>query len=296
MRRGAWRCTPTARWSTPATSTIPAGQRSEALISTVPAATRTIEARLAGGDALLTDDRAFAVVPADETTRALLVGDGNAYLENALALLPRLELYAVDADGYADALADAVEAGTPYGLVDLRRRRAGRPARRCRPSTSTRTRTGPSARSADASTVPVIDRTDPDEPLLRFVDLSTVHIGRAREISLADGMRTVVSTTGGDPLVAVGQVGGQAVGVIGFDLGESDLPLQVAFPLLMSNLTDVLLPAVEGILPSSMRLGETTSVVVDPSIERVRVESVGRTGPAGRHEQRRSRSRSSAAG
>ena len=88
-------------------------------------------------------------------------------------------------------------------------------------------------------------------------------------------MRAVVSTTGGDPLVAVGQVGGRRIGVIGFDLGESDLPLQVAFPLLMSNLTDVLLPAVEGILPSSMRLGETTSVVVDPRIERVRVESVG---------------------
>ncbi|MBA2633675.1 MAG: BatA domain-containing protein, partial [Chloroflexi bacterium] len=97
--------------------TIPAGQRSEALISTVPAATRTIEARLAGGDALATDDRAYAVVAADETTRALLVGDGNAYLENALALLPRLELYAVDAEGYPDAIADAQQAGTPYGLL-----------------------------------------------------------------------------------------------------------------------------------------------------------------------------------
>jgi Ca-activated chloride channel family protein len=75
--------------------------------------------------------------------------------------------------------------------------------------------------------------------------------------------------------VAVGQVNGRSVGLIGFDLGESDLPLQVAFPLLMSNLTEVLLPAVEGILPSSMRLGETTSVVVDPRIERVRIDSVG---------------------
>ncbi|MBA2634681.1 MAG: hypothetical protein H0U86_17080, partial [Chloroflexi bacterium] len=118
-------------------------------------------------------------------------------------------------------------------------------------------------------------RTDPNEPVLRFVDLSTVHIGRAREIVAADGLRAVVSTTGGDPLVAVGQVDGHAVGLIGFDLGESDLPLQVAFPLMMSNLTELLLPAVEGILPSSMRLGETTSVVVDSRIERVRVETVG---------------------
>ena len=97
--------------------TIPPGQRSEALVSTVPASATVVEARLAGSDALLTDDRAFAVVPADETTRTLLVGAGNAYLENALALLPRLELYAVDADGYEDAVADAEEAGTPYGFL-----------------------------------------------------------------------------------------------------------------------------------------------------------------------------------
>ena len=69
---------------------IPPGQRSEALISTVPPAARIVEARLAGTDALATDDRAFAIVPPEATVRALLVGDANPYLENALALLPRL--------------------------------------------------------------------------------------------------------------------------------------------------------------------------------------------------------------
>ena len=113
--------------------TIPPGQRSEALVGTVPGAARVVEARLAGTDALITDDRAFAVVPVDEATRTLLVGDGNAYLENALALLPRLELYAVAADGYADALADAEEAGTPVRPARLRRDRAGRSAQRPRP-------------------------------------------------------------------------------------------------------------------------------------------------------------------
>ncbi len=96
--------------------TIPPGQRSEALISTVPPSAATIEARLAGDDGLAADDRAFAIVPAQGRTRALLVGEGNAYLENAMALLPRLELYAVGESGYADALAEAEDAGTPYGL------------------------------------------------------------------------------------------------------------------------------------------------------------------------------------
>src|SRR3546814_1482599 len=58
--------------------------------------------------------------------------------------------------------------------------------------------------------------------LLRFVDLTTVHIGRARELSLADGMRAVVETPRGNPLVAVGEVGGHRVGLIGFDLRSEE--------------------------------------------------------------------------
>ena len=254
--------------------TIPAGQRSEALVSTVPGATRTIEARLAGSDALVTDDRAFAVVPAEETTRTLLVGGGNAYLENALALLPRLELYAVDEDGYADALADADEAGTPYGMLVfdgvVPDEAPTVPALYLDPGAD-----GTFGTVGARIENPAIDRTDPDEPVLRFVDLTTVHIGRAREVDLAEGMRAVVETSGGSPLVAVGEVGGRRLGLIGFDLGESDLPLQIAFPLLMSNLVEVLLPAVEGVLPSSMRLGEAASVAVDPRIERVSVTDTG---------------------
>ena len=248
--------------------TIPAGQRSEALITTVPAAARTIEARLAGEDALATDDRAFAVVAAQGATRALLVSDGNAYLENALALLPRLELYAVGEDGYADALADAEEAGTPYGLLIFDGFVPDEPP------AVTALYVDPPADGAFGTVAaariesPVIDRVDPDELLLRFVDLSSVHIGRARQVGLAEGVRALISTPAGAPLVGVGEVGTRRLAFIGFALEESDLPLQIAFPLLMSNLTDYLLPAAEGILPSSMRLGEPLTVNVDPRIER----------------------------
>lgn len=248
--------------------TVPAGQRSEALITTVPAAARTIEARLAGEDALATDDRAFAVVAAQGATRALLVSDGNAYLENALALLPRLELYAVGEDGYADALAEADEAGTPYGLLIFDGLVPDEPP------AVTALYVDPPADGAFGVVAtpriesPVIDRVDPDEPLLRFVDLSSVHIGRARQITVAEGVRALISTPAGAPLVGVGEVGTRRLAFIGFALEESDLPLQIAFPLLMSNLTDYLLPAAEGILPSSMRLGEPLTVSVDPRIER----------------------------
>jgi Ca-activated chloride channel homolog len=254
--------------------TIPAGQRSEALVTTVPASAVAVEARLAGSDALRTDDRAFAIVPAAEATRALLVGEGSAFLESALALLPRLELYAVGEAGYEDAIAEATEDGTPYGLVIFN---GIVPAE---PPAAAALYLDPGG-DGSFGTIggridgPGIERPDPDEPLLRFVDLSSIHIGRAREVELAAGMRPIVVSTRDAPLIAVGEAGGRRVGVVAFDLDESDLPLQVAFPLLMSNLVDYLLPVGDGILPSSMRLGESITVGVSEGVEALSVATAG---------------------
>jgi hypothetical protein len=248
--------------------TIPAEQRSEALISSVPQGARVVEARLAGEDALAVDDRAFALVPAAGAVRALLVGPGNAYLENALALLPRLELYAVGADGLADALEAAEEDGAPYGILIFDRTLPDDPP------TVPALFVGPTADGPFGSVGrivdgPALDRPDPADPLLRFVDLSTLHIGRARSVTLAEGMRPVVESVRGDPLVAIGRVNGHGVGLLSFALGDSDLPLQVAFPLLMSNLVDALLPSSDGILPPSIELGQPLALTVDPAILRV---------------------------
>ncbi|MGH2429386.1 MAG: hypothetical protein ACRDGV_10995, partial [Candidatus Limnocylindria bacterium] len=229
-----------------------------------------------GEDALAVDDRAFALVPAEGAVRTLLVGAGNSYLESALALLPRLELYAVGEAGYEDALAEAGEGDEPYGLLvfdgvvpaDV----PELPALYVDPPEDGAF--GTVARRIDA---PQIDRVDPDEPLLRFVDLTSVHIGRARQVELSDGLRPVVASTGGDPLVAAGTADGRRVAVIGFDLGESDLPLQVAFPLLMSNLVDSLLPAGDGILPPATALGEPIQLALDASYESVTVVADGIT-------------------
>jgi hypothetical protein len=257
---------------------VPAGQRSEVVVSSIPAAAGLVEVRLAQGDALATDDRAFALIPPAGTTRTLLVSPGSTYLENALALLPRLELYAVAPDGYAKALADAVAERKPYGLVVFDRfvppQAPGIPALYVAPPKG-------GAFGSVEGTVdgPLIDRSNPSEPLLRFVDLSAVHIGRARSVDLADGMRSVVSTTGGKPLVAAGRVNGQPVGLLTFALGDSDLPLQIAFPLLVSNFADLLLPPGHGVLPPSTALGQPISLALDPALISVTLVDGGTTTP-----------------
>lgn len=256
---------------------LPAGQRTEALVTTVPAGATLVEARLAGEDALAVDDHAFALMPERSAIRALLVSDGNTYLENALALLPRLELYAAEPGDYADALAEADDAGTPYGFVVFDRFVPAEapevPSLWIGP-----TEDGPYGTLDGTLNGPAVGRTDPDEALLRYVDLTTLHIGRARTVELADGMRSVVATPTGNPLIAAGRVEGRRMALFTFALAESDLPLQVAFPLLLSNLTDFLLPASGGVLPSSVQLAEPLALQLDPGITEVALTDRAATG------------------
>lgn len=250
--------------------TIPAGRRAEAIVSTVPADAQVVEARLDGADALATDDRAFALVPTDAPVRTLIVSEGNTYLEQALALLPRLEVYAVTPADYDDALAEAEDAGTPYGLVVLDRWQpdAGPDAAALYLAPDA---DGPWGAVGKTLATPAIAGTSADEPVLRYVDLSTVHIGRATQLTLAAGMRPVVATPGGDPLLGIGRVEGHATAVLAFALAESDLPLQVAFPLLVSNLADALVPSSGGVLPASVPLGTPIALSLDPAIGAVTV-------------------------
>src|SRR5205814_2909765 len=95
---------------------------------------------------------------------------------------------------------------------------------------------------------PALGTLPQDEPILRYVDLTTVHVGKAQQLVLPTWARTVLPATvkgaaGPEqiPLLYVGERNGQRVGVLAFEPRQSDLPLQVAFPILMANLTGELL-------------------------------------------------------
>jgi Ca-activated chloride channel homolog len=189
-----------------------------------------------------------------------------------LALLPRLELYAVGPAGYEEAMEAGADDGRPYGMVVFDRFVPDLP-----PPLPTLwigpDQDGPFGTLGAAVDGPALAPIDADDPLLRFLDLSTLHVGRARAVELADGMRAAVSSTEGEPLIAAGRVDGRTQALLAFELGETDLPLQVAFPLLVSSLTDFLLPPTDGVLPPSVDLGEALVVQLNPAISRVRVDT-----------------------
>lgn len=186
-------------------------------------------------DALAVDDRAWAVVPPTQLRQILLVSEGDPYLETALSYLPNTELYGRDPDDW-DTLTglDEFELVIFEGFVpdDL----PAKPVLLIAPS-----RDSPLADVGGVLTNPGIGSLDPEEPILRYVDLSTTHIAEARRLALPSWARAVIPGPQGAPLLYAGVREGLPAAVLAFEPRRSDLPLQVAFPVLMANLTGELL-------------------------------------------------------
>jgi hypothetical protein len=220
--------------------------RADVVIDDVPADVGTLEVRLVGSDPgvtaapddLAADDTAWAVVPPDQRRLVLLVGDGDPYLETALSYLPNVELYGVTPAEYGPR--SARQDGRPWDLVifedTLPPTLPQTPILAIAPA-----RSSPLGDVTGTITDPGIGSLSPDEPVLRYVDLSTTHIAEAARLSLPDWARTVIPGPGGAPLLYTGVRAGLPAAVLAFDPRHSDLPLQVAFPVLLANLTGELM-------------------------------------------------------
>lgn len=220
--------------------------RSDVVIDDVPNKIRSLEVRLVGRDPassvapdhLAIDDRAWAVIPPDQTRLILVVGKGDPYLETALSYLPNVELYGVTPDEYGPATSR--KDGRPWDLVIFE---AGLPA--TLPDSPILAiappRSSPLGQVEGTLKAPGIGTLNPDEPILRYVDLSTTHIAEAAKLVLPDWARTVIPGPQGAPLLYAGLRSGRPTAVLAFEPRQSDLPLQVAFPILLANLTGELL-------------------------------------------------------
>ncbi|MCC7358663.1 MAG: VWA domain-containing protein [Anaerolineales bacterium] len=102
-------------------------------------------------------------------------------------------------------------------------------------------------------------RVAENDPLTKFVDWSRVNLRVATRIDVPSWARVLVEAEGG-PLVFVGEVGGRRVAVLTFDLHDSDLPLQVTYPVLMANLIGYLSPAQAFSAPDGLRPGEALTI------------------------------------
>ena len=239
-----------------------------------------LEVRLTAADAeatgdpdqLALDDHAWAIVPPTRERVILVVGDGDPYLETALSKLPNVDLWLGTPAEYARN-PDNPE-GKSWDLVifegDLPAELPNVPILAIAPE-----RSSPLGQVNGTLTNPGIGTLNPDEPILSFVDLSTLHIAESARMTLPDWARSVIPGPRGAPLLYVGERDGLRTAVLAFDPRQSDLPLQVAFPVLLANLTGELLGGSSAPI-DSIRPGDPVELTLAPDVSGLRV-----TGPDG---------------
>jgi Ca-activated chloride channel family protein len=223
-------------------------------------------------DQLALDDHAWAIVPPTRERVILVVGEGDPYLETALSKLPNVDLWLGTPADYARN-PDNPE-GKPWDLVifegELPAELPNVPILAIAPE-----RSSPLGQVNGTLTNPGIGSLNPDEPILSFVDLSTLHIAEAARMTLPDWARAVIPGPRGAPLLYVGERDGLRTAVLAFDPRQSDLPLQVAFPVLLANLTGELLGGSTTPV-DSIRPGDPVELTMRPDVAGLRV-----TGPDG---------------
>lgn len=205
----------------------------------------------AAADFLPLDDQASALVRTPTTTRVTLLSTGNVFLETALTLLPGVQLTRLDPASLSRPAAAATDVLVIDGSLPLT---ATLPA-------ASLLWIGPLSSSAYFSVTGVITHpmpvaVNPADPLLANLSLAEVNILDAARLSLPAWAQPVIRDRAqGAPLLFAGVTGGRRLAVLAFDLRRSDLPLQIAFPILIANLLNWLAPQGGALIPAQLPPG-----------------------------------------
>jgi von Willebrand factor type A domain/Aerotolerance regulator N-terminal len=213
---------------------LKAGERLPRFYPNLSGASRTLEARLrALGDSrdiLPADDHAFALLPERQRVKVMVVTAGNTYLEAALLLDEYLDVSLVTPQQYAETFAGQINA---YGVVLFDGVTPTEPPRAHAIYLDPRGPGAPVKVEAEIKS-PGFDRIDRKHPLVRFLALDDVNIAKAHRLIPASGDKVVGASEQGALLVTGTRAGYRFV-ALGFDPRDSDLPLRIAWPLLLVN-------------------------------------------------------------
>ncbi len=216
-----------------------------------------LEARLIIDDALPADNYAYKVGVSEQTVRVLLVGEGNFFLERALALEPNVQL------DKAPSVPDTERADHRgegrYQLVIFDRTT---PLPVKAPAVMViSAQGGPIAKLGDKVQAPRFAVWEREHPLLRYLSLEPVLIDSARKLEPAPWAK-VIAESEKTPLIVAGEHQRKRWVGLGWDLLESDFPLQPAFPIFVANLVRWAIGEQGGIQGITIRTGTPFSLSV----------------------------------
>jgi len=250
---------------------IDPGDEQGIAIDDLPLDTQQIRARLPK-DALDIDNTAWAVRAPDKQAAVLLATPGNTFLERAIGLMPRLNAITLK---ITETLTHAQisQPTLPPALYILD---GIAPAEI--PPTGNLLFIAPPASTELFRVSGVLTGTDilhinHDHALLRYVDFSKIHVARAQNID-APWAQVLVKAQGG-PLLLAGEAGGRRIAILTFDLHHSDLPLQIAFPILIANLANWLAPTSAVDVPDQLAPGMPALIHPQMGVDQIVVTAPG---------------------
>ena len=221
--------------------TLDPGKERFDVFPSVPRTTRNtrgwLTARLDVKDALPVDNVAYAVLPARDPHRVLLVTKGNWFLEKLLAADQQTQFELIEPSAWQLDFAAKFDAVILDNFIppdfDLAKSTGNFLFLKQSPFT-----TGEAPIEQ-----PLVSESDATHPAMRLVNLQNVTIVRAIPLKApepGDGWTWQAPLRAFDhPLLLTGSRrvdrGEQRVAALAFDVGDSDLPLRIAFPLLMTN-------------------------------------------------------------
>ena len=188
-----------------------------------------VEVALNQSDPFPLDNRAYAVLRPPRIPRVLLVTSGNLFLESALITDNGIEAESTTPEEYAARAAS----GADYDVILF-----DRAAPEALPATNAIfIGAWPDALGLEAKgsiEKPLITDWDREHPVNRHLLLTNVAIEKAMVVQPGPGFETLVQSFD-DPLVLLREEAGRQIMVVAFDPTASDLPLRVAFPILLAN-------------------------------------------------------------
>lgn len=229
----------------------------------VPPGAQRVEARLANGGALALDDARWWRRAEDTRRTVVLAGEGNLFLEAALALREDIDVVRASVEE-----APAIEGAQLYIFDGVL------------PQTLPQSGSLLCVNPPEGAGILGISVAGAQTPQ------GAVHAGGrfSENLSLAGvALRTYRPLSGGEAILLCGddaiaawaESGAQRAAVIGFDLSDSNLPVKYDFPVLMLQLLDALAP------DASMGVADAVVGEAVPVTASARAEAVSVITPAG---------------
>jgi len=237
--------------------TFEAGERQSLIFPYTGAANGVAEAILEISDDLSADNRAATVLSDKPPVWILLVSRGNYFLESLLA-------------GHANASVNVVSSVSPSSFEQQVQGNHIVILDGLEPPPlhfgnflliNTSAPNLPIAVKGTADTPPVVD-WDTTDPILRSVQLRDLQLRRAQIVEVGEGVRPLLYANG-SPIISSFDTGRLRAVHLGFDLLDSDLPLRVAFPVLMSNILEWLSPQHGTFVSHQVQAGEPYLIELD---------------------------------